>query len=158
MSKTEYSIRDYRPADFSGIYNLWIATGMTSPQRGDNEASIAETLKIGGKFLVMQDRSGMIIGTSWMTYDGRRIHLHHFGIHPDFQGRGHSKALLRESLVFVKEKGCQVKLEVHNTNKKAINLYAGAGFKRLGDFDVYIIRDLSEIDNFLHRFERGGIK
>jgi ribosomal protein S18 acetylase RimI-like enzyme len=148
MSKHEYFIRDYRTTDFSGIYKLWIATGMTSPQRGDNEASIAETLKIGGKFLVMQDRSGMIIGTSWMTYDGRRIHLHHFCIHPDHQGEGHSKDLLKESMCFVKEKGCQVKLEVHSTNLKAINLYAKAGFKRLGDFDVYIIRDLSEIDNF----------
>lgn len=152
MSKNEFIIRDYKTTDFSGIYNLWIATGMTRPQRNDNEVVITETIKIGGKLLVMQERSGMIIGTSWMTYDGRRIHLHHFGIHPDFQGKGYSKALLKESLDFVKEKGCQVKLEVHDDNAKAIKLYTKAGFRRLGDFDVYIIRDLSEINNFLTSF------
>lgn len=148
MPLNEYIIRDYKTGDFEGIFNLWIQTGMTSPQRGDNEKNIAETIAVGGKLLVMEYRSGMIIGTSWMTYDGRRIHLHHFGIHPEFQGKGHSKTLLKESLDFVKEKGCQVKLEVHRTNAKAINLYTRAGFKRLGDFDVYIIRDLLEIDNF----------
>jgi ribosomal protein S18 acetylase RimI-like enzyme len=153
MSRNEYIIREYKTGDFSGILNLWILTHMTSPQRGDSEENIAETIKIGGKLLVMQDRSGIIIGTSWMTYDGRRIHLHHFGIHPDFQGKGYSKTLLKESLGLVKEKGCQVKLEVHNTNLKAINLYKKAGFKRLGDFDVYIVRDLTEIDKFLTSFE-----
>jgi ribosomal protein S18 acetylase RimI-like enzyme len=152
MSRNEYIIREYKAGDFTGIHTLWVMTHMTSPQRGDNESEISETIKVGGKLLVMQARSGIIIGTSWMTYDGRRIHLHHFGIHPDFQGKGYSKALLKESLAFVKVKGCQVKLEVHDTNMKAINLYTKAGFKRLGDFDVYIVRDLSEIDNFLTSF------
>jgi [ribosomal protein S18]-alanine N-acetyltransferase len=77
-----------------------------------------------------------------MTYDGRRIHLHHFGILPDFQGQGLSNILMAESLKFVRKKGCQVKLEVHESNIKAINLYKKAGFRRLGDYDVYIIRDI----------------
>jgi len=83
-----------------------------------------------------------VIGSSWMTFDGRRIHLHHFGILPSYQGRGLSKPLLERSLDFVKSKGYQVKLEVHKSNKKAIELYKKYGFKYLGDYDVYIIRDL----------------
>jgi ribosomal protein S18 acetylase RimI-like enzyme len=50
--------------------------------------------------------------------------------------------LLDESLKFVKKKGFQVKLEVQKTNTKAINLYKKAGFEYLGDYDVYIIRNL----------------
>jgi ribosomal protein S18 acetylase RimI-like enzyme len=86
-----------------------------------------------------------VVGTSWLTNDGRRLYLHHFAIDPEFQGGGLSKPLLRESLKIAREIGLQVKLEVHQDNERAINFYKKAGFQRLGDYDVYIIRDLSDI-------------
>jgi len=84
-----------------------------------------------------------IIGSSWLTSDGRRLYLHHFGIIPEYQGRGLSKLLLEESLAFAKEIDQQIKLEVHQNNNIAKNLYTKAGFKYLGDYEVYIIRDIS---------------
>jgi ribosomal-protein-alanine N-acetyltransferase len=103
---------------------------------------------MGGLMLVMcdDDNEKSIIGTSWITFDGRRLHLHHFGIDPECQGRGLAKELLRESLRFVKETGYQVKLEVHRSNIAAIELYRKAGFEYLGDYDVYIIRDVQSIE------------
>jgi N6-L-threonylcarbamoyladenine synthase len=71
--------------------------------------------------------------------------LHHFGILPECQGKGLSKILLQESLQFIKSKNTQVKLEVHSTNFKAINLYKKFGFKHLGEYNVYIIRDVSNL-------------
>lgn len=98
-------------------------------------------------FVMTEDEDGgRITGTSWLTFDGRRLHMHHFGIIPGHQGKGLSAELLRESLRFVKEKGYQVKLEVHRTNEKAVNLYKKAGFEYLGDYDVYIIRDIQSIE------------
>jgi ribosomal protein S18 acetylase RimI-like enzyme len=38
-----------------------------------------------------------------------------------------------------------VKLEVHSSNIKAINLYKKFGFIPLGDYHVYIIRDITTI-------------
>jgi diamine N-acetyltransferase len=58
---------------------------------------------------------------------------------------GIGKLLTRQSLVFAKEKGYQIKLEVHQSNVNAINLYKQFGFTFLGDYDVYIIRDLTAI-------------
>ena len=141
-------IRLYRQGDYKGIMNVWIATGMGSPDRGDDEETVARSVAMGGRMLVMCDDSEEenIIGSSWMTFDGRRIHLHHFGILPENQGHGYSKELLKESLHFVKEKGFQVKLEVHHTNSVAITLYKKAGFKYLGDYDIYIIRDIQSIE------------
>jgi ribosomal protein S18 acetylase RimI-like enzyme len=72
--------------------------------------------------------------------------MHHFGIDPAFQRQGHATELLRESLRFVKEKGYQVKLEVHRSNTVAAELYRKAGFEFLGDYDVYIIRDIQSIE------------
>jgi len=133
-------IRDYRPADFPAIAALWTETGVGGVQRGDNQQVIEQSIAMGGKMLVATLEDETLIGTSWMTFDGRRIHLHHFGINPQYQRRGIGRQLAIASIVFAKEKGYQIKLEVHQTNTAAIELYKGLGFQYLGDYDVYIIR------------------
>jgi len=138
-------IRDFEPRDFEGLSEVWSLTNLGNPQRGDNLDIIMQSIAMGGKMLVAVDDNEKVIGTSWMTFDGRRIHLHHFGVHPNFQRKGIGKQLVIESLRFVKQKGYQVKLEVHQSNIAAINLYKQFGFTFLGDYDVYIIRDLSII-------------
>lgn len=146
MINNELIIRDYKEEDFDQVSELWSLTGLGNPERGDNAETIKRTLALGGKLLVIASNSyGKIIGTSWMTCDGRRILLHHFGILPDFQQKGLSKVLLEESLKFAKNMGMQVKLEVHSSNLKAINLYNKFGFKLLKDYCLYIIRDLSNL-------------
>lgn len=142
------TVRPYTKGDFPGIMELWTATTLSRPERGDDEAAVERSIAMGGAMLVMCDGDAVekIIGTSWMTFDGRRIHLHHFGITPAYQGRGLSGMLLRESLRFVKEKGYQVKLEVHRTNLAAVKLYKKAGFEQLGDYDIYIVRDVQSIE------------
>jgi len=146
VNKAEFSVREYQIDDYPFVKSLWLKTDMGNPKRGDDENTIADTIAIGGQLLILEERkSGKICGTSWMTFDGRRILLHHFGIAPDYQGRGLADLLLEESLKFVRTKNYQVKLEVHISNTPAVNLYKKHGFERLGDYDVYIIRDLSEI-------------
>lgn len=141
-------LREYRKGDFRGIMELWTATDMGRPERGDDEATVERSISMGGQLLVMcdEDKNDSIIGTSWLTFDGRRLHLHHFGIAPDYQGRGLAKTMLAEALRYVKNKGYQVKLEVHRSNAAAISLYKKAGFKYLGDYDVYIIRDIQSLE------------
>ncbi|MDX9724875.1 MAG: GNAT family N-acetyltransferase [Bacteroidales bacterium] len=142
----DFEIRQYREGDYEHIAGFWELTGMGSPERGDSKRVVEDTIRLGGSLLVMEEKiSGRIAGTSWMTFDGRRILLHHFGIRPELQGNGLSKFLLEESLKFVKKKGYQVKLEVHNNNIKAINLYKKYGFRHLGEYNVYIIRDISRL-------------
>lgn len=142
------TVRPYLKGDFQGIMELWEATALSRPERGDDEAAVERSIEMGGMMLVMSggETGRKIIGTSWMTFDGRRIHLHHFGITPAYQGKGLSHKLLKESLKFVKEKGYQVKLEVHRSNRTAIQLYKKAGFEYLGDYDIYIIRDIQSIE------------
>lgn len=141
-------IREYRRGDFHGIMEVWSATGLSRPERGDDEATVERSIAIGGAMLVMYDEDDgeRITGTSWLTFDGRRLHLHHFGIAPEHQDKGLSADLLRESLRIVKDKGYQVKLEVHRTNEVAVRLYKKSGFEYLGDYDVYIIRDIQSIE------------
>ncbi len=142
----KFIVRDYRNGDYAGIKHLWSLTELSDPKRGDDEKIIEDSLELGGSLLILEEAaSRKICGTSWMTFDGRRIHLHHFGILPELQQKGFAKILLKKSLDIVKLKGYQVKLEVNKKNIKAINLYNSFGFKSLGDYDILIIRDISKL-------------
>lgn len=145
--KPEFTIRDYRPDDFVRIEALWREVGMAGRRRGDGADVVARTLTYpGARFLILESvETAGLMGTSWMTCDGRRIHLHHFAIKPSHQGRGLSHLLLRASLRHVKQVGFQVKLEVRRDNERAIDLYRKSGFETIGDYEVYILRDLSII-------------
>lgn len=136
----EIQIRGYRPDDYPAIARLWSETGLGGAQRGDSQQIIEQSLALGGKMLVASFADGTLVATSWMTFDGRRIHLHHFGVSPKFQRQGIGRQLAMASIAFAKEKGYQIKLEVHQTNTAAIELYKRLGFQYLGDYDVYIIR------------------
>ena len=134
-------IREYKDRDFDEVNRLWNETGMGGSVRGDDAKVIARTIKTGGRLRIMVDsESSEIIGTSWLTVDHRRTYLHHFGILPTYQGMGLSKTLLEDSLDIAEKIGYQIKLEVHENNIKALNLYKKYGFKYLGNYEIYIIR------------------
>jgi ribosomal protein S18 acetylase RimI-like enzyme len=142
----EFIVRHFRNGDFDQISILWDLTEMGNQLRGDDNKTIEDSIRIGGAMLILEEiKTEKVCGTSWMTFDGRRIHLHHFGILPEYQRKGLANILMRASLKFVKSKGYQVKLEVHQSNSKAINLYKNSGFEYLGDYDIYIIRDISKV-------------
>ena len=140
----EIEVRNYHSTDYPQIMELWSQTGLGGAHRGDNQQIIEQSIAMGGKFLVAI-LNEEIVGTSWMTFDGRRIHLHHFGILPKYQRKGIGKILTEKSIQFAKEKGYQIKLEVHKDNTNAVALYTKMGFCYLGDYDVYIIRDFKNL-------------
>jgi ribosomal protein S18 acetylase RimI-like enzyme len=138
-----YRVRDYRPGDFASLLDLWKQTELDLPERGDDADVIDRCNARGGKLLVLEDTDeGKIIGSSWMTWDGRRIFLHHFGILPGYQRMGLGTMLARESLEWIRQRGQQVKLEVHKENYPAKRLYEKLGFFAFSDYDIYMIRDL----------------
>lgn len=139
-------IREFNDTDYPAIVQLWESLGLGGAQRGDDLPVIRQTLLAGGHLLVMTEKdAGAIIGTSWLTIDGRRTYIHHFGIHKAFQGKGLANLLLDASLKLAKTIGMQIKLEVHRDNVKALSLYKKAGFQSLGDYQVLIIRDISAL-------------
>jgi putative acetyltransferase len=113
---------------------------MGGGERGDNATIIDDTLHLGGRLWVME-LDGEIIGSNWVSTDGRRLYLHHFGIRPAWQGKGFAHRLLKPALELASSRKMQIKLEVHTSNAAAINLYRKHGFAYLGDYEVYIIRN-----------------
>ncbi len=139
-------MRGYQAQDYDQVMDLWMATGLGGRNRGDDRQIIEHSLELGGRLIVVEDtREQQIVGTSWMTFDGRRIHLHHIGVLPEYRNLGLGKWLTRESLRFAQSKGYQIKLEVREDNTHAIELYKKMGFNRLGDYDIYIVRDVNDL-------------
>ena len=137
-------IRDYRPEDFVSLLELWQETNLAQPERGDNAEVIKQCNDQGGRLLLMEEtEKETIIGSSWMTWDGRRIYLHHFGILPSYQGLGLGTELAEKSLEWIRQKGQQVKLEVHKENHAAKRLYEKFGFFAFRDYDIYMIREFN---------------
>lgn len=136
-------IRDYRSEDYPSLYVLWEQTDMAQPERDDSAEVVERCNTQGGRLLVLENTgNGEIIGSSWMTWDGRRIYLHHFGILPAYQRMGFGKELAIKSLEWIRQTGRQVKLEVHKENHAAKGLYEKLGFFAFRDYDIYVIRDL----------------
>ena len=134
-------IRNFKPADYPQVVSLWKETGIYTSERGDTPELILRCNDQGGKFLVMEEPSeSRIVGTSWLTWDGRRVMLHHFAILPSLQGQGYGRQLALESLTFAREKKCPMKLEVHRDNLPAVQLYRSLGFVVFEDYDVYMIQ------------------
>ncbi len=133
-------IRDFMEEDYPQVMEVWNATELGGAQRGDDLQTILRSIELGGKMLVACTPEGRIVGTSWMTCDGRRMHLHHVGVLPVYQRQGIGRLLSEHSIRFAREQNTQVKLEVHRTNTGAADLYRNLGFAYLGDYDVYILR------------------
>lgn len=137
-------IRDYRESDYTSLLRLWNKTELAQPERKDDAVVIKRCNDMGGRLLVMENvATGEIIGSSWMTWDGRRIYLHHFGIHPNWQNLGFGTKLAKASLEWIGSTGQQVKMEVHKENKAAKQLYKKLGFFAFEDYDLYMIREFT---------------
>jgi ribosomal protein S18 acetylase RimI-like enzyme len=141
-----FIFREFREEDFSEIQKLWELNDMGGSERGDTAETIMRCNKMGGKFIILHDTTiNKITGTSWMTWDGRRILLHHFCIHPDYRRMGLGERLGIKSLEFIKKKKAQVKLEVHKNNHAAQHLYKKLGFFAFEDYDIFMIRNWKKI-------------
>jgi ribosomal protein S18 acetylase RimI-like enzyme len=132
-------VREYHQSDYTALHKLWLECNLTNAQRGDSQAEIEETLRLGGKIFIME-AGNEIIGTCWLTVDGRRTYLHHFGIKPGFQGKGYATKLMDRCLEYCRHLKHPVKIEVHRNNERAHDLYRKYGFEYLGDYEVLILR------------------
>lgn len=137
----EHRIRDYQPEDFDELNKLWKMLGMGCEKRTDDNNVIMRTIQNGGKLIVLE-KEKKIIGTVWLTHDSRRSYMHHFGVHPEYQGKGYGNVLMDETVKFLREKNYQVKLEVHKDNYKALNLYRKYGFIDFSGYELMMNRNI----------------
>jgi ribosomal protein S18 acetylase RimI-like enzyme len=131
------ALRDFCDVDFTSLMDLWHATGIGNPKRGDSLEAIRRTLDAGARLLVMV-QGGRVIASAWLTDDARRLYVHHVAVHPEAQGQGYSKSLMDEAVKTAEARGLRMKLEVHAANERAIALYRKYGFEDIGDYRTMV--------------------
>ena len=83
----DFFIRGFIDSDYPEMIRLWESLGLGGTHRGDDLLVINRTIKMGEQLLLMVEKeSASIVGSSWLTVDGRRSYLHHFGIKKRFAG------------------------------------------------------------------------
>ena len=140
MAETEgCELRDFREGDFASLSELWTVTGIGNPARGDTLDSVRRTLARGGLLFVLAS-GDRIVGSAWISDDGRRLYLHHMAVLPELQGRGLGKSLMEAAVSAARERRMQMKLEVSEANGGAIALYRKYGFETLEGYRTMIRR------------------
>lgn len=85
-----------------------------------------------GSVFIKKDSS--YIGYGQVIIEGNTPVIVNFGILKEYRGKGYSKALLTYLIKIIRYSGFNmVKIKVKSTNKVALNLYEGIGFKITGE-------------------------
>ena len=141
----KYKFVDFISSDFEELAGFWEETGVGGKHRGDNADMILDSIKNGGRLILMKlEKTSEIIGSAWVTTDKRRTYLHYFAISKEFRGRGLANILMDQVMEHAKYIGLQFRLEVHEDNIPAFELYKKYGFESLGDYNIYINRSLQK--------------
>jgi Acetyltransferases len=74
---------------------------------------------------------------NWFT-DGRKVLvIHRLSVHPEFQGKGIAKEILKFIEDFAnKNSYSSIRLDAYSGNEKALNLYENFGYKKAGQFSL----------------------
>jgi len=69
----------------------------------------------------------------WRDQQGKHATVHRLTVHPDWQGRGIGKQMMRFVESFTQQHGhTSLRLDAHSRNEQALSLYRGMGFHEVG--------------------------
>lgn len=105
---------------------------------------LADSIRNGELYFVLED--GLIVGAMVCNHDCNESYpdsvwqieavddevllIHALGVHPDQQGKGYAKAMVRKAIDLAEESGMKaIRLDVLENNTPAENLYTGFGFQ-----------------------------
>jgi N-acetylglutamate synthase len=130
-------MRPLREDDLENLRTLWASVPNLGISEDDEPAPLAAFLARNpttclGAFV--GDRlAGCVLG----GYDGRRGYLYHLAVHPDYQGNGYGRALLRAVAAAFAVLGVKkIRLVVFGRNDQARGFYQHLGWVERDDLVV----------------------
>jgi ribosomal protein S18 acetylase RimI-like enzyme len=137
-----HKIRKMAIEDYNEIISLWKNTkGVGLSGKDDSKKSIALFLNKNPNIcFVAENKDGEIIGTIMAGNDGRRGHIYHLMVKPEYRKNGLGKKLLEKTEKALKKEGIRkIFLVVFKINKTGNNFWENNGYKIRKDL---IYRDI----------------
>jgi ribosomal protein S18 acetylase RimI-like enzyme len=122
---------------YDDVLALWRAcegVGLSDADSRDNiRAYLARNP--GLSFIALTE--GHVVGAILAGHDGRRGHIHHLAVHPDFRRQGLGRRLVDHALTALAREGIRkCHLFVFHTNTECIAVWESAGWTRRSDIGV----------------------
>ncbi len=126
--RAEPRMRPMRDPDVAGVMVVELAN-YPYPW---TEGIFRDCLRVGYSGWVLE-AAGAIIGYGVLSVGAGEAHILNLSVHPDYQGQGLGRRMLRHLLLAAHGHGADTAfLEVRPSNKRAVRLYETMGFNQVG--------------------------
>ncbi len=128
-------IRIMATDDYEKVYELWESmTGVGLNDTDDAKAGIARFLRRNPSSCFVAEEGERLVGTILAGHDGRRGHIYHLAVHPDFRRLGIGRDLVQAALNALKAEGItKALLVVFKANSGGNEFWEAQGFTARND-------------------------
>lgn len=129
------TIRVMTPADYDGVYHLWIHTpGMGLNTTDDSREGIEKYLRRNPTTSFVALDGERVIGVIMAGHDGRRGFIHHTAVLPDYRGQGIARELVNHAMDALEAEGIhKVALVAFARNEIGNGFWQKIGFEKRED-------------------------
>lgn len=123
-------VRAMTMEDYDKVYELWACTpGVGLSASDDARAGIERFLRRNPCSCFVAQEGGRLAGTILSGHDGRRGHIYHAAVHPDYRRRGVGRALVHAAMEALKAEGiAKTMLVVFKANAGGNEFWESLGF------------------------------
>lgn len=123
-------VRAMTMEDYDKVYELWACTpGVGLSAADDARAGIERFLRRNPRSCFVAQEGGRLAGTILSGHDGRRGHIYHTAVHPDFRRRGVGRALVHAAMEALEAEGiAKTMLVVFKANAGGNEFWESLGF------------------------------
>jgi ribosomal protein S18 acetylase RimI-like enzyme len=121
--------------DYERVYALWQNTpGVGLSDIDDSNNGIAQFLRRNPSSCFVAEDGENLVGTILAGHDGRRGHIYHLAVHPDFRRQGIGQALVQAALEALSSEGItKAMLVVFKANNGGNEFWESQGFTTRND-------------------------
>lgn len=121
-------VRPFTSSDEAAVIDLWHRSGVSRPWN-DPKRDIARKMEEQPELFLVGTRGGRVVATAMAGYDGHRGWVYYMAVHPEEQGGGIGRELMRSVERALRGRGCQkINLMVRADNTEAVGFYERLGF------------------------------
>ncbi len=121
-------IRPFQAEDESSVVTLWHRCKLVVPWNDPHE-DIQSKLAFQPELFFVGTIDDVVIATMMVGYEGHRGWINYLAVHPDYQGKGLGRQLVKHAEDVLRAIGCpKLNLQVRETNEDVIAFYERLGF------------------------------